>query len=437
MMKTGKTFLVLSASLLCAQSAFAFSHGPQLSLEHFVSSPKTLWVGLSQDAPNLKSALGQFEIGEAKKLVVTTEANSKFQKIEWKPGQVVTFLESFSKLGPQCHNIVKSGSLWKGVCVVSSQDYLELQKNPYNYLIPVSLKEVVTLQPSMEVREAQSQSLSRFEASMALDVDEASLLKHVKVLSGVESFKNGDTNSTINERGGSANRKLTQTYMLSYYRSLGLEAKTVCYTQVFYSGCNVEATRWGDDRSKVFLVTSHLDSVNNAGADDNGTGTAAVMEIARVLSNIPLSVSVRFVSFDQEELGLIGSEAYAKQFGNANPKIAGVVNMDMLGYDSNNDGAFHYMDCSRSDSAFLSAKMTEVVNELDLGLRRVASCTNRSDHGSFWKRNIPAIVISENFFGGDDNKCYHKSCDRVDLVNTSYFVKISKVLLNTVYALAK
>jgi Zn-dependent M28 family amino/carboxypeptidase len=63
---------------------------------------------------------------------------------------------------------------------------------------------------------------------------------------------------------------------------------------------------------------------------------------------------------------------------------------------------------------------------LGTGLQITETCTDRSDHASFWKHGIPAVVISENFFGGDDNPCYHRACDKMDIMNLSYYQKVAE-----------
>jgi len=72
------------------------------------------------------------------------------------------------------------------------------------------------------------------------------------------------------------------------------------------------------------------------------------------------------------------------------------------------------------------------VFELGLNLRKVPACTNRSDHASFWRYNKPAIVVSQNFFGGDSTPCYHRTCDRIDMIDFDYMTKITKALSHAV-----
>jgi hypothetical protein len=84
----------------------------------------------------------------------------------------------------------------------------------------------------------------------------------------------------------------------------------------------------------------------------------------------------------------------------------------------------------------MSQAMESAISWHKLGLTKVAGCTKRSDHASFWKAKIPAIVISENFFGGDSDKCYHKACDKFDSrLDFNYMEKIGTSVATTVYEL--
>ncbi len=83
----------------------------------------------------------------------------------------------------------------------------------------------------------------------------------------------------------------------------------------------------------IYILGAHYDSANNAGADDNGSGTAAVMEAARVLAEYEFDCTLTFIAFDVEERGLKGSEAYAAAADARNENILGVVNLDMIAWN--------------------------------------------------------------------------------------------------------
>ena len=90
---------------------------------------------------------------------------------------------------------------------------------------------------------------------------------------------------------------------------------------------------------EVLLLGAHFDAVpNSPGADDNGTGTAALLEIARVLKDRPMKRTVRMVFFNLEEVGLVGAYAYAARL-DRDETLIGMVSLEMLGYFSDEPGS--------------------------------------------------------------------------------------------------
>jgi len=111
---------------------------------------------------------------------------------------------------------------------------------------------------------------------------------------------------------------------------------------------SVIATLKGDEPStRTYVMSSHYDSRNSdnddgthdaPGADDNGSGTSAVVEAARVLANVPLHATVVFACFDSEEQGLFGSAHFAKTLKDAGADVEGNVNNDIVGASVGDDG---------------------------------------------------------------------------------------------------
>ena len=97
---------------------------------------------------------------------------------------------------------------------------------------------------------------------------------------------------------------------------------------------------------------------------------------------------------------------------------------------------YHAMDCDRPDSKPLTRVIDELNVNLALGMKKVSACTNRSDHASFWNKNIPALILSENFFGGDSNPCYHQKCDTMENINKEYLLRLATLQVNTALSLA-
>ena len=212
----------------------------------------------------------------------------------------------------------------------------------------------------------------------------------------------------------------------------------LAYRSGFYRGENFVAERKGLDPDQVVIVGAHLDSVNNPGADDDGAGIVVSLAIARDLAAMGrLPVTVRFVGFDQEEKGLIGSRAYVKSLlqNKEAEKIVGVFIMEMMGYDSDDDGSFHLITCQQHSALKLARLVEDTIRHKSLSLEPIHYCTNRSDHAPFWNSGIPAVVMSQNFFKGDANPCYHKACDRADILNFGYMNKLTDAMSGAVQSL--
>jgi Zn-dependent M28 family amino/carboxypeptidase len=154
--------------------------------------------------------------------------------------------------------------------------------------------------------------------------------------------------------------------------------------------------------SRVLLVGAHLDSVvAGPGINDNGTGVAALLEIARVLRRVAPELSVRFGFWGAEEYGLIGSRAYAARAKAR--EIAGYLNFDMLGSPA------------REYGVYAAGPYTERLLEYLRGAGVRATTVDvegRSDHYSFDQIGIPTGGVIAGF-----DPCYHAACDRLGRVD--------------------
>jgi len=132
---------------------------------------------------------------------------------------------------------------------------------------------------------------------------------------------------------------VAQQWISQEFTNLGLVVETMDFTMPGGPASdNVIATLTGTKYPDQYVVIGgHYDSINrnssNApGADDNASGTAAVLEIARILSEQELDRSIIFCAFSGEEYGLYGSAAFAQRCANQGMNILGYFNLDMIGY---------------------------------------------------------------------------------------------------------
>ncbi len=158
-----------------------------------------------------------------------------------------------------------------------------------------------------------------------------------------------------------------------------------------------------------YIVGGHYDSANTPGADDNGSGTAGTMEIARIMSQYEFESTLIFIGFDREEQGLWGSRAYASE--HRNDDIRGMISTDMIAWNGHTWIVDIY---GREQSNSIKFALRDAVAEYSNGLRaEVKGGSDNSDHAPFEWEGKPACLIIEDW----GNPCYHRACDSVDTPN--------------------
>ena len=242
------------------------------------------------------------------------------------------------------------------------------------------------------------------------------------------------TLSSTADRRTTENLDVARQFLKAEYEKLGFDVRF----EAFGGGSNFVAEKKGTtEADKVLILSSHIDSVRCKGANDNGTGTIGLLAVAQELAKQNYAYTVRILGFDKEETGLNGSDAYVASIQNK-AKIIGNINFEMMGVNSRKDGSFHVIDCAKPTSIVLSNTIKASITNLGLPLTVVKACTDRSDHASFWRHNLPAVVISENFFGGDADPCYHAKCDIVDeRLDYAYMGNILEAVLDASERLLK
>ncbi|MEO0137096.1 MAG: M20/M25/M40 family metallo-hydrolase [candidate division WOR-3 bacterium] len=155
---------------------------------------------------------------------------------------------------------------------------------------------------------------------------------------------------------------------------------------------------------KYCLIGGHLDDVPSSGyapgADDNASGTVAMIEAARVMRNYLFENTIYYVAFNAEELGLYGSDSFAARAYRNGDTILGVINYDMIGYvtpsNPNRDTMnAHYTTAVPGCQTFVTEFYKAVADTYtQLKIRFVANSgtSGSSDHASFWKRGYKAML---------------------------------------------
>jgi hypothetical protein len=316
--------------------------------------------------------------------------------------------------------------------------------------------------------EAALQPADPFIAQLIEQVQEAQLREHICHLQSAEGGEACNAQGSRWACDGPAIDRAVE-YGRQYFESLGLQTKLDPYSLSCRTGLsyNLEAILPGTDSesSEIILITAHLDSVAQGvrssrvapGADDNASGSAGVLEAARVLSQYKFKRSIYFVLFTGEEQGLVGSRAYAGRLKREGANIVGVFNMDMIGYDSDNNGVFE-IQAPDEDSFQLAELLMATANHYNFSLAPevpneappwsdhalVREVPNEappwSDHASFARQGYPAVLIIEDTELGeteDFNPYYHTTGDTLEAVNLSYARRIVQAIVKQIGAVAQ
>lgn len=218
--------------------------------------------------------------------------------------------------------------------------------------------------------------------------------------------------------------------------------------------------------SEVLIIGAHFDAVpGTPGADDNGTGTAALLELARVLKDVPMRRTVRLIFFNLEEIGLRGSVEYVRQnratFESGKERLIGMVSLEMLGYFSDEEGSqrspvppipgvfeppttgdFIAIATVRAHQAFsqrLGMEMRAAEPDLNVLVADFFPISPpdllRSDHAPFMLAGLPGVILTDT--SEFRNPHYHKITDTVDTLDHVRFTMVVRAVAGAVHAIAE
>jgi Zn-dependent M28 family amino/carboxypeptidase len=215
-------------------------------------------------------------------------------------------------------------------------------------------------------------------------------------------------------------------------------------------GLTVEYHRWGPSAAPnvigqktgatapgdIFLITAHLDDMPSGstapGADDNASGSVGVLVAADILSQFQWNCTLRFALWTGEEQGLLGSDKYAQRAKNNGENIKGVLNLDMIAWNTAGSAPDVDLNANKDLPATvdLANQMASVIDAYDLNLipQVLDYGEGASDHASFWKQGYPAILGIEDYYPSnhDFSPYYHKTSDKLSTLNMPYFTEFVK-----------
>ena len=219
-------------------------------------------------------------------------------------------------------------------------------------------------------------------------------------------------------------------YLASTLRSFGYEPELQWFEpQAGVRTANVIATLRGSINPElVYVISSHFDSVEDGpGADDNSSGTSALLEAARVLTKRPMSATVQFAFFTGEEAGLYGSREYVRRAVANKTRIVGALNNDMVGWanDQRLDNTIRYSNAGIRDLQHAAAFLFTNLITYD------AKYYKNTDAHAYYEvyGDIVGGIGSYPILG---NPHYHQTHDVLETINHRLVAEVSKTTMASI-----
>ena len=240
-------------------------------------------------------------------------------------------------------------------------------------------------------------------------------------------------------RTGTSSCIAAAEYIYNQFESMGLDVRYHPWSYGGESSNNVEATINGTDETsdEIYIICAHYDTVSSSpGADDDASGTVAVLTAAYIMSQYEFNHTIKFVAFSGEEEGLYGSRIYAQQAAAQGWNIAGVLNCDMISYaitsnDGNNLDVYENTASEWLYTYTININM-EYADYIHLTLHH-AGTSSGSDHYYFWQNGYAAVF----YFEYTMTPYYHTSQDTIEHINATYAAKNIRLILATLAELTE
>lgn len=273
-------------------------------------------------------------------------------------------------------------------------------------------------------------------ADLLTKINTDSMLTTIKELSGFSPVViNGNTCTISGRVWYKSGKELARKYLQQRFTNYGISNSVQEFDSI--TGKNIIATIPGSKYpEKKFIICAHYDDMSTIntfapGSDDNASGVAVVLEAARLFQNSSSPYTVIFALWDEEERGRIGSIYYASHLM-CPDSVLGVLNIDMVGYDLNNDSKLELMAQNIGSSVTFANKIREINTTYNIGLNFVYFNPGYrfSDHASFWDYNIGAICLIEDTHN-ELNPKMHTTGDSVTYINPNYITHIAQAAILT------
>ncbi|WP_106793211.1 M28 family peptidase [Aquimarina sp. Aq78] len=251
---------------------------------------------------------------------------------------------------------------------------------------------------------------------------------------------------------GTGNNQKAQDFIRSYFKNIGLEKLDTDYDSHFTFkdrktkkervGTNFIGYIKGKTNPQKYIVIGahydHLGIINDTiynGADDNASGTSALLILAKYFSKNQPQHSILFAAFDAEELGLFGSKHFVDNPPVLLSDIKLNINMDMISRNPKNEiyvvGTYPYPQFKPIiESIAKDSPLTVSYGHDDPDDKTKDYWMFSSDNGPFFRKGIPNITFSE-----EDHPGYHKATDDIEDTNPEYYKNVAKLIQKSIEAI--
>jgi Zn-dependent M28 family amino/carboxypeptidase len=276
---------------------------------------------------------------------------------------------------------------------------------------------------------------------LAQEVDQTSLLRDIEYLSsdelaGRKPLTDGNLKAAL--------------FIRERFEELGLSSQYKNYTQSFAlkadrgageklgNGSNIVGFVPGRESDRIIVITAHYDHLGTNregmifnGADDNASGTAALLAMAEHFSRHRPKVSMVFAALDAEEMGLQGARALVRDFPFPLENVLVNINMDMISRSEKNElyaaGTWHHPELKpflKKASKGNKVKLRFGHDEPGVGN---GDWTHASDHAAFHEKGIPFV-----YFGVEDHEDYHKDTDIFANIDPDFYYEAVRLIMKCV-----
>ena len=225
---------------------------------------------------------------------------------------------------------------------------------------------------------------------------------------------------------GSMECRNAEEWVYEKFASMGMNVEYYDWKMAGFEDRDIIATLAGDDNYTI-IIGAHIDAVSvSPGADDDGSGVATVMSIARILSRYHFTHTIKFLIYTGEEEGTYGSYNYAMHSYKNGDKIIGVFNLDMVGYANSSKGGKYIRIFETERGKNLTDFVIKIARKysslINLNVERVPNYPG-SDHQAYLDYGYDAIFIAHY----DGYPYGHSPEDSIDKINFTYAAKVAKL----------